>query len=67
MQGEIKISKYIDGEKLHNDMQARYENLHNMILRDFGGNTEVLENKWLELKFWKEALERGVYNIKEEE
>ena len=28
----MKISKLIDGEKLHRDMEARFENLNNFIL-----------------------------------
>lgn len=62
-----KINKYIDGEKLHNDFTARYENLKNMIDRDFAGNPEAFENKWMETKYWKEAFERGEYNLKWED
>lgn len=59
-----KVSKLIDGEKLHRDMQARYESLQNMIQRDFAGNPEQLYNKWMEVKYWKEAISRHVYDIK---
>ena len=62
-----KISKYIDGEKLHNDMSARFANLYNLILKDYNGNPSKLEDQYWELKYWKEALERGVYDLKEEE
>jgi hypothetical protein len=66
MKNKNKVSKYIDGEKLHRDMTARYESLNNHIWRDFGGNPEQFYNKWMEVKYWKESLERGTFNLKEE-
>jgi len=62
----VKISKLIDGEKLHRDMEARYQNLQYFIDNDHP-EAEQLYNKRFELKFWKEKIERGDYNIERNE
>lgn len=52
----------MDKEKILNDMVARMENLRQLILKDYGGDPSKLENFWWELKYWREAIERGVYD-----
>lgn len=64
----MKISKLIDGEKLHRDMESRYQNLNNLIMKDYNGDPERLFHQWWELKYWKEALfDRNEYTIERNE
>jgi DNA repair ATPase RecN len=58
---KMKISKLIDGKKLHRDMEARYQNLQYFINNEHP-EAEHLYDKRFELKYWKEAIERGQYN-----
>lgn len=67
MQDKNKVSKFIDGEKLHKDLTMRYDSLNEHIWRDFAGNPEPFYNKWMETKYHKEKLERGEYNLNWEE
>ncbi|TCJ00013.1 hypothetical protein [Cytobacillus praedii] len=45
-------------EKLHQEMQKRYDALHELIWRDFAGNPYLLYERWMEVKYWKELIER---------
>lgn len=36
--------------------------LQDLIHRDYGGNTKQLEDARWELKYWKEAIERGEFD-----
>jgi hypothetical protein len=57
----------LDGDKLVKDMEARLQNLKQLVDRDFGGDTNKLYDQYWELKFWLEAIrDRGEYNSKEE-
>ena len=49
-------------DNLLNDMVARMENLRQLISKDYAGDPTKLENYWWELKYWREAIERGVYD-----
>jgi hypothetical protein len=41
--------------------------MKNLILRDYNGDPMSLENKEFELKYWEEAIERGEYDLSDEE
>jgi hypothetical protein len=57
----------LDGDKLFVDMEARCENLLQLVHRDFGGDTSKLYDQYWELKFWLESLrDRGDYDLKED-
>lgn len=53
----------IDKEKLLKDMQQRYDSLNSLIYRDHP-NAEKLYERWMELKYWKESIERNTYDMK---
>lgn len=54
--------KSLDKEKLLQHMTRRMTALKDLINRDYGGNTNNLYQQWWELKYWKEAIERGEYD-----
>jgi hypothetical protein len=58
------MERLLDGEKLHRDMSARFANLYTLILKDYNGDPAKIEAQYWELKYWKEALERGAYDVK---
>jgi hypothetical protein len=56
----------LDKEKLIHNMNVRKDALQHYIDRDITGNTLEVLAKWHEVKFWKECLERGEYDLKED-
>jgi hypothetical protein len=57
----------LDKEKMLRDMTARRGNLKGLILRDYNGDPSKLESQEWELKYWQEAIERGEYDLLDEE
>lgn len=47
---------------LLNAMERRMGALDDIILRDFNGGLSTALGKWSELKYWKEAIERGEFD-----
>ncbi|MGD6876905.1 hypothetical protein [Bacillus infantis] len=54
----------LDKNSILRQMTGRMESLQHMIDRDFGGDTHDTLIKFRELKYWKEAIERGEFNLK---
>jgi hypothetical protein len=54
----------LDKKKLLNDMEARMENLSRLVDRDYNGDPRSLHDAYWELKYWKESVERGSYNVR---
>lgn len=48
--------------KIHEAMTARYNYLFDMVNRDFGGGSETRNAELREVKYWKEAIERGEFD-----
>jgi hypothetical protein len=53
--------------KIHSFMAQRFDLLQDDINRDFGGGLSDRLAKWQEVKYWKEAIERGVFDEDESE
>jgi hypothetical protein len=58
--------EYISKKKLLNDMAARMDNMKNMIERDHADQAQLYRQFW-ELKYWREAVERGTFDIEKDE
>lgn len=54
----------LEKKKLLHDMAARMESLQHLIDKDITGNTLAVLEAWREVKYWKESIERNVYDIK---
>lgn len=53
----------LDKEKLLKFMKARQSKLFGMYQRDFEGDPSKIYAQYWELKYWVEAVERGVYDL----
>lgn len=56
-----KSIKEQDPFKLYEALEARYNYLYIMVNRDFGGGCDKRNAELREVKYWKEALERGEF------
>lgn len=54
----------IDKRNILNDMSVRLAALEDVTERDFSGGIQSYVSAIRELKQWKEAIERGEYDIK---
>lgn len=52
----------LDRAKILDFMKKRKDALYNQITRDFGGGLGGREKEHSEVKFWKEAIERGEFD-----
>lgn len=48
--------------KLYEALEARYNYLYIMVNRDFGGGCDKRNAELREVKYWKEAMERGEFD-----
>jgi hypothetical protein len=55
----------IDRELLIHNLTVRQASLQHLIDKDITGNTLAVLEAWREVKWIKEALERGEYDIKD--
>lgn len=55
-------SQTIDRVKIHSFMTQRFHALQKEIDRDKGGGLSDSLAKWQEVKYWKEAIERNVFD-----
>lgn len=53
----------LDKQKLLNDITVRYESLKDRIDKDYTGGITSFHEAVRELKYWKESIERGEYDI----
>ena len=53
---------FLDRSKLLDFMKKRKDSLYNQITRDFGGGLFGRVYEHSEVKFWKEAIERGEFD-----
>jgi hypothetical protein len=53
----------LDKNKLLEAMTKRKNALYNQITRDFGGGLAGRTYEHMEVKYWKEAIERGEFDI----
>lgn len=56
------VLKMLSEEKLLDFMRKRMEALQRQIDTDFGGGLYGRLEAWREVKWWKEAIERGEFN-----
>jgi hypothetical protein len=56
----------LDKSLLIHNMSVRQVALKHLIDKDITGNTLAFLEAWREVKYWKEAIERNEYDIKEE-
>ena len=54
--------KVLDRKKILDFMGERKNALYNQITRDFGGGLSGREYEHSEVKYWKEAIERGEFD-----
>lgn len=60
--------KFLDRGKILEFMKKRKDTLYDHLTRDFGGEyTHIRKNQHDELKYWKEAIERGEFDSTLEE
>lgn len=57
----------LNKELLIHNMSVRQASLKHLIDKDITGNTLAFLEAWREVKYWKEALERCEYDVKENE
>jgi hypothetical protein len=62
----VSMTKHLDKDLLIQKMSQRQEALQYLIDRDVTGNTLAVLEAWREVKYWKEAIEREEYDLKEE-
>lgn len=55
----------IDKQKLLDFMTSRFNYLNEQVLRDFGGGLVDRHGEFREVKYWKEAIERGEFDLEE--
>ena len=53
----------VDKQKILNFMEKRKQELYNRITRDFGGGNSGPLDQHNELKYWKEAIESGEFDV----
>jgi hypothetical protein len=54
--------KVLDRKKITDFMNKRMEALYDQHIRDFSGGVQSRLHEWREVKFWKEAIERGEFD-----
>lgn len=54
--------KVLDRKKIEEFMGKRMAALYDQLTRDFSGSIQRGLYEWREVKFWKEAIERGEFN-----
>jgi hypothetical protein len=59
------MTKQLDKELLIHNMGVRQNALQHLIDKDITGNTLAVLEAWREVKYWKEAIERNEYDLKE--
>lgn len=57
-----ETKRNIETQMLLAAMQRRMEALDKLIMRDYNGGLSTTLGKWAELKYWKEAIERGEFD-----
>lgn len=57
------IIEKLNKEKILKAMESRMMALQDHIQRDFSGGLSGMNEAWREVKYWKEAIERGEFNI----
>lgn len=62
MNKEMVIIREINVSKLISKMDQRMKHLQQLIDRDISGNTQTAIEAWREVKYWKEAIERGEFD-----
>jgi hypothetical protein len=60
------VNKMLNKELLINNLEVRQAALKHLIDRDITGNTLEVLAQWREVKWIKEAIVRGEYDLKEE-
>lgn len=55
---------HIEKELIVSKMTERMNALQKLIDRDISGNTQATLEAWREVKYWKEAISRGEFDIK---
>jgi hypothetical protein len=58
----MKMGETISKQKILDFMTKRFNALQNEIDRDKGGGLADSLAKWQEVKYWKEAIERGEFD-----
>ncbi|RYI30528.1 hypothetical protein EVU96_08930 [Bacillus infantis] len=54
----------IDKKLILHKMSERMKSLQHLIDKDISGNTQAALEAWREVKYWKEAIERGEFKIR---
>jgi hypothetical protein len=54
----------LDKELLIQKMEQRQTSLQHLIDKDITGNTLAVLEAWREVKYWREAIERGEFDLK---
>jgi hypothetical protein len=65
--GDITIMKVLDRQKILDFMTLRKYALDEQIIKDFTGGVQSRVFEERELKYWKEAIERGEFDTSIEE
>jgi hypothetical protein len=55
----------ISRKKILEFMEQRMTSLQHQIEQDFGGGLNGRLEAWREVKYWKEAIERGEFDFKD--
>lgn len=58
------MSDLIDKHKILEFMTNRFKALEDQVIRDFGGSLANRLGEYREVKYWKEAIERGEFDEK---
>lgn len=59
------MSTVLDRQKILDFMTARFKSLEDQVSRDFGGGLANRLGEYREVKYWKEAIERGEFDKSE--
>ena len=57
------MGEVLDKEKILKFMSQRKEALYNQMCGDFGGGFSGKMYEHMEVKYWKEAIERGEFDV----
>lgn len=63
---KIRSDILVDKNKLILKMKERMDSLEELINKDVGGGLHTALSQWREIKYWKEAIERGEFDIRKE-
>lgn len=58
------MGEMIDKKKILDFMTGRFKYLEEQVNRDFGGGLAHRIGEYREIKYWKEAIERGEFDKK---